>query len=90
MHIVSKDTTLYFRATDINPEALECTRRCSEINLGNSSQAIQTVQTSLTGALEERLERSIDLLIFNPPYVPTVDEEVTLFTISNSTFFTDF
>ncbi|KAH9407239.1 HemK methyltransferase member 2 [Tyrophagus putrescentiae] len=55
-----------YLATDINPEALECTRRSH----------IQTVQTSLTGALADRLERSIDLLIFNPPYVPTADEEI--------------
>lgn len=37
------------------------------------------MQTNLTGALADRLERSVDLLIFNPPYVPTVDEEVGKF-----------
>ncbi|KAH9395180.1 HemK methyltransferase member 2 [Tyrophagus putrescentiae] len=69
-----------YLATDINHEALECTRRCSQLNLSSASSPtsahIQTVQTSLTEALNDRLERSIDLLLFNPPYVPTADEEI--------------
>lgn len=38
--------------------------------------ALDPVITSLTDAFDQRLHRSIDILVFNPPYVPTNDEEL--------------
>ena len=34
------------------------------------------IHTSLTGPLSARLRNLVDILIFNPPYVPTELEEV--------------
>ncbi len=34
--------------------------------------------TSLSKSLVPRLSRKVDILIFNPPYVPTYDEEASL------------
>ena len=36
---------------------------------------MDAVHTSLAGPLSARLRNSVDLLIFNPPYVPTESEE---------------
>lgn len=36
---------------------------------------IDSVNTSLTASLSSRLHHSVDLLLFNPPYVPTVTSE---------------
>jgi release factor glutamine methyltransferase len=37
--------------------------------------AVQPVLTNLVAALFPRLRRRVDLLVFNPPYVPTSLEE---------------
>lgn len=34
--------------------------------------------TSLYGGLERRIEHQVDLLVFNPPYVPTLEDEATV------------
>ncbi len=36
---------------------------------------IEPILTSLVGPLRKRLRRSVDILLFNPPYVPTDTEE---------------
>ena len=64
---------LYF-ATDINALATECCLKCASIN-GITDSSIEAVVTDLTSALEDRLEGKVDLLIFNPPYVLTEEEE---------------
>jgi methylase of polypeptide subunit release factors len=40
--------------------------------------ALNAVVCDLIGPLKSRLRRQIDVLIFNPPYVPTEEEEVLL------------
>ncbi|KAI9218383.1 methylase [Blastocladiella britannica] len=69
MHL--KTPTLYI-TTDINPRACDATARTGSQN----KVAINPILTSLTGGLMPRLARSVDVLLFNPPYVPTPDEEV--------------
>ncbi|EKM60785.1 uncharacterized protein PHACADRAFT_155889 [Phanerochaete carnosa HHB-10118-sp] len=60
-----------YLSTDINPHAASCTLRTARQN----KTAVDPIVASLAGPVRTRLHRSIDLLIFNPPYVPTFDEE---------------
>jgi len=39
---------------------------------------LHPVRTSLVQSLQERLSHQVDILIFNPPYVPTDDVEAAL------------
>ncbi|XP_070642159.1 methyltransferase N6AMT1 isoform X7 [Bos indicus] len=58
--------------TDVNPEAAACTletARCNKVH-------IQPIITDLVKGLLPRLKESVDLLVFNPPYVVTPPEEV--------------
>ena len=60
----------FFVGTDINPDALAITERTLQANqISNSA----VVRTSLASSL---LPQTADVLLFNPPYVPTEDEEV--------------
>ncbi|EJT97942.1 hypothetical protein DACRYDRAFT_71620 [Dacryopinax primogenitus] len=62
----------YF-CTDINADAGRCTMATGEQN----KVLLNVVLTSLVGGLLPRLLGNVDLLIFNPPYVPTDDEEAS-------------
>lgn len=64
--------------TDINPRALEVTKETAGANSGDAPGSIhlEAIRCDLVTALSPRLNHSIDCLIFNPPYVPTPDEEV--------------
>ncbi|KAF9535479.1 S-adenosyl-L-methionine-dependent methyltransferase [Crepidotus variabilis] len=64
-------STAYF-CTDINPHACRCTQRTGKQNNVN----IQVIHGSLASPLELRLASKVDVLLFNPPYVPTSDDEV--------------
>ncbi|KAF9650691.1 S-adenosyl-L-methionine-dependent methyltransferase [Thelephora ganbajun] len=63
-------SSLYL-ATDINPHACRCTIATARRN----KSEVDVIHTSLTGPLSTRLRNSVDVLIFNPPYVPTEPEE---------------
>lgn len=78
-----------FLCVDINPHACRCTLatgkqnkvRCNTNRLQNLSPdhfkvPLECVQGSLTDPVSLRLKQSIDVLIFNPPYVPTDTSEV--------------
>lgn len=58
-------------AIDINAHACRCTRETAARH--GCDATVQVLQGDLCGALRER---SVDVLIFNPPYVVTPDEEV--------------
>jgi release factor glutamine methyltransferase len=68
------DRVLLSFATDVNPKALEVAQRTAEANLG--SNAIVFVRCDLASPLLSRLGGQVDVLLFNPPYVPTPDDEV--------------
>lgn len=59
-----------FLATDINPAALTLATRTAAHN----AQRIEAVRMDLDSAF--MLDGKVDVLIFNPPYVPTEDDEV--------------
>uniref|UniRef100_A0A1I7XMW9 Methyltransferase HEMK2 n=1 Tax=Heterorhabditis bacteriophora TaxID=37862 RepID=A0A1I7XMW9_HETBA len=56
-------------ATDLNPHALECTLETSRLN----GTEINVIQTDLEKGLDQ-LQKKVDLLLFNPPYVPTEND----------------
>lgn len=61
--------------TDLNSKALQCTiSTCKTNNLSVS----ELVQCDLISAFQKRLNHSVDVLIFNPPYVPTENEPQNL------------
>ena len=64
--------------TDINERALEVTKQTASACSGGAPIPIhlEAVKCDLVSALLPRLKHSVDCLIFNPPYVPTPDEEV--------------
>uniref|UniRef100_A0AC34Q541 Methyltransferase small domain-containing protein n=1 Tax=Panagrolaimus sp. JU765 TaxID=591449 RepID=A0AC34Q541_9BILA len=57
--------------TDLNLEALQATASTSK---ANCLPTPQLVRCDLVSALQNRLNHSVDLLLFNPPYVPTEKE----------------
>eukprot|EP00879_Flechtneria_rotunda_P017370 GHRR01018197.1.p1 GENE.GHRR01018197.1~~GHRR01018197.1.p1 ORF type:complete len:210 (+),score=66.28 GHRR01018197.1:1253-1882(+) len=61
-----------FFATDINAAALAAT---SETLAAHQMSGVELVQTDLATTLLPRLAGTVDLLLFNPPYVPTPDQE---------------
>ncbi|KAL7751123.1 S-adenosylmethionine-dependent methyltransferase [Sorochytrium milnesiophthora] len=61
-----------YLAVDINPRASAMTVRTAMQN----KVVVEAVQGYLLTPFLRRLHRSVDVLIFNPPYVPTPSEEV--------------
>ena len=60
-------------STDINPHANLCTQQTANQNsIGN----IEVVRCDFAAPLQENLRGKVDVLLFNPPYVPTPNHEV--------------
>ncbi|KAI0639060.1 putative methylase [Trametes polyzona] len=64
-------TAALYLTTDINPHACTSTKATGRQN----RVPIEPIWTSLTGPLRSRLHHGVDLLLFNPPYVPTDSNE---------------
>lgn len=69
--------------TDVNPRALQITLQTFQKAAHQHDefpamvqQAVQAVQCDLAAALLPRLQHQVTFILFNPPYVPTPDEEV--------------
>lgn len=62
----------YFIATDMNPHAVRVTHETLE----KHGVYAELLNTNIASGLEERLQRSVDVMVVNPPYVPTPEEEV--------------
>ncbi|GAA99168.1 uncharacterized protein L969DRAFT_93630 [Mixia osmundae IAM 14324] len=60
-----------FLATDLNPYACSATARTAARN----EVAVDIAQADLFSGLKDRLKGRIDVLIFNPPYVETEEDE---------------
>ena len=59
---------------DINPAA--CHATCTTASVNGVGSRLDTVQCDLALPLRRRLKRQVDVLLFNPPYVPTPHDEV--------------
>ncbi|KAI0662502.1 putative methylase [Cubamyces menziesii] len=68
--ILGPSTTLYL-TTDINPYACRSTKATGSQN----RVPIEPICASLTNPIRTRLRHAVDILLFNPPYVPTETEE---------------
>ncbi|KAL5534632.1 hypothetical protein ACEPAG_1095 [Sanghuangporus baumii] len=70
--ILGPSECLYL-CTDINKYAARCTHLTGRQN----NVTLDPVLSSLSDAFDQRFRKcgGVDLLIFNPPYVPTADEE---------------
>jgi len=62
-----------FMAADINPAACLATSATATRN----GCSVQVVCSDMLQSMTARLRGSVDVLVFNPPYVPTSSEEVT-------------
>ncbi|KAF8342884.1 S-adenosyl-L-methionine-dependent methyltransferase [Cantharellus anzutake] len=69
--ILGRSNCLYL-CTDINPRAASCAYRTGLQN----NILLDPLNASFADPLLRRLSESIDILIFNPPYVPTESLEV--------------
>ncbi|KAF8168239.1 S-adenosyl-L-methionine-dependent methyltransferase [Crassisporium funariophilum] len=63
--------SVLYLCTDINPHACRCTRSTGVQNKID----IQVVNASLAAPFHHRLKHNVDVILFNPPYVPTTEEE---------------
>ncbi|KAL4246777.1 PrmC-related family protein [Abortiporus biennis] len=68
--ILGGSSALYL-ATDINQHASQCTLRTARQN----KIQIDPLTAHLSDPFSPRLENQVDILIFNPPYVPTPKDE---------------
>ncbi|EIW64937.1 putative methylase [Trametes versicolor FP-101664 SS1] len=68
--IIGSSASLYL-TTDINPHACKSTKATGKQN----GVSIDPLLASLTGSLRARLRHAVDILLFNPPYVPTDTDE---------------
>ena len=62
-------------ATDINKDAIRVTQGMAEANNLNKG-SLNAIRCDLATPLLDDLNNSVDVLIFNPPYVPTPEREV--------------
>lgn len=62
----------HYIATDINPDAI----RVSQETLEAHGVHAELISTDIASGLEKRLAGSVDVLVVNPPYVPTPEDEV--------------
>lgn len=68
---LTRATSAVYLCTDLNPHATSCTLQTGLAN----SIPLNPVLTDLTSSLLPRLRHAVDVLVFNPPYVETYDQE---------------
>lgn len=61
-----------FIATDLNPAAAIATKYTAQSNF----IFVDVILTNFTSGMDDFIHKSVDVILFNPPYVPTPDEEV--------------
>ncbi|KZV34481.1 hemK methyltransferase family member 2 [Dorcoceras hygrometricum] len=78
--LLGGNSSAYYIATDINPHAVRVTQETIEAH----GCHVELVITDIASGLEKRLNRLVDVLVVNPPYVPTPEEEVGCSGITSS------
>mmetsp|Transcript_20178 Transcript_20178/g.29951 ORF Transcript_20178/g.29951 Transcript_20178/m.29951 type:complete len:261 (+) Transcript_20178:255-1037(+) len=68
----SEDKDHVHHVTDINPYALEVSQATAKAN----SVSLILHECDLVTPLLKELENAVDIVLFNPPYVPTPDDEL--------------
>ncbi|KDP23870.1 hypothetical protein JCGZ_27139 [Jatropha curcas] len=63
---------VYYIATDLNPHAVRVTYETLEAHNVHA----ELIVTDIASGLEKRLEGMVDVMVVNPPYVPTPEDEV--------------
>ncbi|GAB2220320.1 hypothetical protein Drorol1_Dr00007965 [Drosera rotundifolia] len=63
---------IHYFATDINPHAVSVTQE----TLGAHGVHTEVIMTNIASGLEKRLAGLVDVMVVNPPYVPTPEAEV--------------
>lgn len=69
--VLGASSCVYF-TTDVNARAADCTLRTGNHN----GVGLNAVVCDLTTVFTARLRHQVDVLLFNPPYVPTPPEEM--------------
>jgi release factor glutamine methyltransferase len=72
---IVEPSSALFLSTDINPHACLATLATSNLNQAH----LNPINTNLVSPILERIEAvgGADVLVFNPPYVPTEEDELT-------------
>ncbi|KAF5377490.1 hypothetical protein D9615_005118 [Tricholomella constricta] len=65
--------SVLYLCTDINPHACRCTLSTGVQN----KVALDPINVTFAAPLSLRLKRSVDVILFNPPYVPTIPDEAS-------------
>ncbi|XP_047071678.1 methyltransferase N6AMT1 [Lolium rigidum] len=73
-------TGTQYLATDINQHAVETTQATLEAHGINAD----VIATDIVSGLEKRLAGMVDVVVVNPPYVPTPEEEIGIKGIAAS------
>ncbi|KAJ7456619.1 S-adenosyl-L-methionine-dependent methyltransferase [Mycena latifolia] len=70
---ITGPSAVLYLCTDINPHACK-----SSVATGHQNKVpLELVNTSLADPLLSRLHKSVDIILFNPPYVPTLRDEAS-------------
>ena len=72
---ITSQPNLVHYVTDINSEAIRIAKLTAEKN-GIPPSNFHAIQCDLASDILDHLTNKVDVLIFNPPYVPTPNEEV--------------
>ncbi|XP_010942187.1 uncharacterized protein [Elaeis guineensis] len=67
-----ENSGVHYFATDINPHAVDVTRATLEAHGVHA----EIITTDIASGLHKRLAGMVDVVVVNPPYVPTPEEEV--------------
>ncbi|WVQ93922.1 hypothetical protein IAU59_001000 [Kwoniella sp. CBS 9459] len=70
-NLIGRDESLVL-STDINPYACKATLRTA----GANNMTLNPIRCNLVTPLSARLRNNIDIMVFNPPYVPTDLQEL--------------
>lgn len=59
-------------ASDVNPNAIECAKKNEKLN--NLDEGIYFIKSNLFESFPKRLMHSFNIVIFNPPYLPSIQD----------------